>query len=68
MNESTYAKLIAVVAVIVFIAGGFGMLFCFPFLWSAKINNLMGAGFPFVAGAILVGSSLMALSQLQKNK
>ncbi len=45
-------------------AGIFGMLFCFPFLWSSNIADLVGAGFPFVAGAILVIGGLINLSLL----
>ena len=46
------------------VAGIFGMLFCFPFLWSSNIADLVGAGFPFVAGAILTASGLINLSIL----
>ena len=45
-------------------AGIFGMLFCFPFLWSSNIADLVGAGFPFVAGAILTIGGLINLSIL----
>ena len=44
------------------IAGIGGMLFCLPFLFSARIPDLIGAGFPFVGGAILAGSGLIALA------
>lgn len=42
--------------------GGAAMLFCFPFLWSANVADLIGAGFPFVAGAILVAGGLVSLT------
>lgn len=45
-------------------AGIFGMLFCFPFLWSSNLADLIGAGFPFVAGAILVIGGFLNLSIL----
>ena len=48
-------------------AGIFGMLFCFPFLWSSNIADLVGAGFPFVAGAILIIGGLLNLSILSRN-
>ncbi len=48
--------------------GVFGMLFCLPFLFSSNIADLVGAGFPFVAGAILVAGGLLALSNLTKEK
>lgn len=43
-------------------AGLFGMVFCFPFLWSALLEDLVGAGFPFVGGAVLFGSGLISLA------
>lgn len=46
--------------------GIFGMLFCFPFLWSARIPDLIGAGLPFVAGAIIASAGLIALAILVK--
>lgn len=49
------------------LAGLFGMLFCFPFLWSARIEDLVGAGFPFVAGAILFGSGLLTFGLFNKS-
>ncbi len=52
--------LVGVSAVI--IAGIGGMLFCLPFLFSSRIEDLVGAGFPFVGGAILAGSGLIALA------
>jgi hypothetical protein len=51
---------------LVIIVGIFGMLFCFPFLWSSNIADLVGAGFPFVAGAILTIGGLINLSILCK--
>ena len=51
---------------IIIAAGIFGMLFCFPFLWSSNIADLVGAGFPFVAGAILTIGGLINLSILSR--
>ena len=42
--------------------GLFGMLFCFPFLWSANMADLVGAGFPFVGGSILCAAGLIAFA------
>jgi hypothetical protein len=47
---------------IAIIAGVFGMFFCYRFLWSAHMEDLVGAGFPFVAGAILFGSGIVTLA------
>lgn len=50
------------------LAGMFGMLFCLPFLFSSNMADLVGAGFPFVGGAILVVGGLLTLSNLTKEK
>jgi hypothetical protein len=49
------------------ILGAFGMLFCLPFLFSSSIADLVGAGFPFLGGAILASAGLMTLSNLTKH-
>ena len=43
-------------------AGGLGMLYCLPFLFSSVMEDLVGAGFPFVGGAILFIGGLISLS------
>ena len=55
-------KLINIASILIGGAGVFGMLFCFPFLWSANMADLVGAGFPFVGGAILTGMALVSFS------
>lgn len=47
-------------------AGVFGMLFCLPFLFSSNIADLVGAGFPFIGGAILAVGGLLTLSNLSR--
>ena len=49
-------------------AGIFGMLFCLPFLFSSNMADLVGAGFPFIGGAILSVGGLLALSNLSRPK
>jgi hypothetical protein len=46
------------------ITGTFGMFFCLPFLFSSNLSDLVGAGFPFIGGAILMVGGLLALSNL----
>jgi len=46
--------------------GAFGMLFCLPFLFSSSLADLVGAGFPFLGGAIMASAGLIALSNLEK--
>lgn len=46
--------------------GTLGMLFCLPFLFSSNLADLVGAGFPFVGGAIIASGGLITLSNLTK--
>jgi hypothetical protein len=59
-------KLINFLAICSMIAGAFGMLFCFKFLWSNHMQDLVGAGFPFVGGSILFGAGLISLTLNRK--
>ncbi|MDC8003990.1 hypothetical protein POV27_07995 [Aureisphaera galaxeae] len=47
-------------------AGISGMLFCLPFLFSSNMADLVGAGFPFIGGAILVAGGLISWSNTTK--
>jgi hypothetical protein len=47
-------------------AGVLGMFVCLPFLFSSNIADLIGAGFPFIGGAILSVGGLLALSNLSR--
>ncbi len=46
----------------------FGMLYCLPYLFSPILEDLVGAGFPFVGGAILFASGLISLAMQRKQK
>lgn len=48
------------------ILGTLGMLFCLPFLFSSSMEDLVGAGFPFLGGAIMASAGLIALSNLTR--
>ncbi|MGN7787723.1 hypothetical protein ACTJIJ_24530 [Niabella sp. 22666] len=48
------------------VLGILGMMFCLPFLFSAHVADLIGAGLPFMGGAIIAGSGLIALSNLAR--
>jgi hypothetical protein len=49
------------------IAGIFGMFFCLPFLFSASLTDVVGAGFPFLGGAFLASGGLIAITNLAKS-
>ncbi|MGB1032473.1 MAG: hypothetical protein ACPGWM_07650, partial [Flavobacteriales bacterium] len=66
LNPTTGVSFIRLAALSVVFAGGFGMFFCLPFLFSSNLADLVGAGFPFVGGAILVAGGLFTLSNLSK--
>lgn len=46
--------------------GAAGMLFCLPFLFSSSMEDIVGAGFPFVGGAIIASAGLIALSNITR--
>lgn len=49
-------------------AGALGMLYCLPFLFSSLLEDLVGAGFAFLAGTVLFAAGLIALSRLVERK
>ena len=53
---------VRVFALLALAAGVVGMVICLPFLFSARIEDLVGAGFPFVGGAVLAGAGLISLA------
>ena len=59
-------NLVKLSAITVTVAGVAGMVFCLPFLFSSNVADLVGAGFPFVGGAILTSGGLIALSAIGK--
>lgn len=61
MKNETINKYIYIVSIITMLLGIFGMLYCVPHLYSRNMADLVGAGFPFVAGAILFGTGLLTL-------
>jgi hypothetical protein len=48
------------------VLGTFGMIFCFPYLFSSSLADLVGAGFPFLGGAVIASAGLITLSNLVK--
>jgi hypothetical protein len=50
------------------IIGLLGMVYCFPYLFSPLLEDLVGAGFPFFGGGILFASGLISASIQSKQK
>ena len=67
-NIFTMKDLLIYSAFSLIFAGIFGMIFCLPFLFSTSIADLVGAGFPFVGGAILTIGGFIVLSNLSKQE
>lgn len=59
----TFPKVAAMSAMLV---GIFGMIFCLPYLFSDNLKDLVGAGFPFLAGAIIFSAGLVCFTFLHK--
>jgi hypothetical protein len=68
MTDQFIKIILNITALCSMLAGLFGMLFCFPFLWSTRMEALVSAGFPFIAGSILFGSGLLTLGIINRNK
>ncbi|RYD51083.1 MAG: hypothetical protein EOP52_11830 [Sphingobacteriales bacterium] len=65
-RQASMGFLVEAGSYIAIVAGVFGMVFCPPYLFSSNTADLVGAGFPFVGGAIFTGSGLIALSNINR--
>lgn len=65
-NQSDMKTLARFGAYTAIILGTFGMIFCLPFLFSTSLVDVIGAGFPFLAGAIIASTGLFTLGNLSK--
>ncbi|RVU02035.1 hypothetical protein EOD41_08785 [Mucilaginibacter limnophilus] len=59
----TMYSFVRAAAFVMILSGVFGMCFCLPFLFSSNIADLIGAGFPFLGGAVLTVGGVLTLSQ-----
>ncbi len=64
IDVNSLAKFGASTAIVI---GLFGMLFCLPFLFSSSLADLVGAGFPFLGGAVITSAGLIAMSNLARS-
>lgn len=67
-SPSIFSKLTYTACIFSMLAGGLGMLFCLPWLFSPVLEDLVGAGFPFVGGAILFVGGLIGLSMQSRKE
>jgi hypothetical protein len=65
MNASTFLRAICLIlAVLVMVAGGSGMVLSFLYLASSSVADITAGTSGFIAGAILIGSGLLSLTTL----
>lgn len=65
-QESNMKRITQFGAFTCILAGALGMLYCLPYLFSSHLEDLVGAGFPFIAGAILTVGGLFSLSNMAR--
>lgn len=66
MNNEIINKYISRISILTMLIGVSGMLYCLPHLYSNNMADLIGSGFPFVAGAILFGTGLLTFAITSK--
>ncbi len=66
MEKLDLKKIVIILAIVIMIAGIAGMFYCLPFLYSTRIEDLVGAGFPFLAGSIMLIGGLISIAIVSK--
>lgn len=66
MGKLDLKKMVVISSIVIMIAGIAGMFYCLPFLYSPQIEDLVGAGFPFFAGSILLVGGLIGIAIVSK--
>ena len=69
MEKLELKSLVKLFSIVIIVTGLTGMLYCLPHLYSLRIEDLVGAGFPFLSGAVFITGGLISLSiNLNKKK
>lgn len=66
MEKLDLKRIVVIIAILIMIAGIAGMFYCLPFLYSARIEDLVGAGFPFLAGSVMLIGGLISIAIVYK--
>lgn len=66
MEKLEFKKIVVLISIVIMIAGVAGMLYCLPFLYSARIEDIVGAGYPFLAGTIMLIGGLISIAIISK--
>jgi hypothetical protein len=67
MEKLDLMKIVFIISIVIMIVGIATMFYCLPFLYSARIEDLVGAGFPFLAGSIMLIGGLISIAIVSKN-
>lgn len=67
MEKLDLMKIVFIISIVIMIAGIATMFYCLPFLYSGRIEDLVGAGFPFLAGSIMLIGGLISIAVVSKN-
>ena len=62
MSESFLAAVVRGLAAVAIACGAAGMGYTMVFLWSSNMEDLVGAGFPFVGASVLLAGGLVAMA------
>lgn len=68
MERLSFQTILIAISIVTMVAGIAGMFYCLPFLYSKNLADLVGAGFPFLAGAVLFVGGLISASVLTIKK
>ena len=67
-HKKTIKLALNILSICFIVFGSLGMLYCLTYLWSTQIMDIIGAGLPFIAGAVLCGSGLITLAINNRQK
>ena len=62
MTDSQLTAILRGLGATAVLCGAGGMMLTMPFLWSSSMENLVGAGFPFVGSSVLLAGGLITLA------
>ena len=64
MTPEAIRKLLKAAALVAIFGGGYGMLLCVPYIWSAPVVVTAAASLPFIAGAVLIAGGMVSYTLL----
>ncbi|MGQ7869805.1 hypothetical protein [Sunxiuqinia sp. sy24] len=62
MKKLDLKKIVMIMAIVTMITAIAGMFYYLPFLYSATIEGRVSAGFPFLAGSVMLIGGLISIA------